>query len=52
MGLIIFIMTLIIKLIILPLTYNSFKSSAKMRVLRPQIKEIEEKYPGQDKDDA
>lgn len=50
MGLIIFIMTLIIKLIILPLTYKSFKSSAKMRVLRPQIKEIEEKYPGQDKE--
>ncbi|WP_436414936.1 membrane protein insertase YidC [Petrimonas sp.] len=50
MGLIIFIMTLIIKLIILPLTYKSFKSSAKMRVLRPQIKEIEAKYPGQDKD--
>lgn len=50
MGLIIFIMTLLIKLIILPLTYKSFKSSAKMRVLRPQIKEIEAKYPGQDKD--
>lgn len=50
MGLIIFIMTLMIKLIILPLTYKSFKSSAKMRVLRPQIKEIEAKYPGQDKD--
>lgn len=50
MGLIIFIMTLIIKLIILPLTYKSFKSSAKMRVLRPQIKEIEAKYPGQDKE--
>ena len=50
MGLIIFIMTLLIKMIILPLTYKSFKSSAKMRVLRPQIKEIEAKYPGQDKD--
>lgn len=50
MGLIIFIMTLIIKLIILPLTYKSFKSSAKMRVLRPQIKEIEAKFPGQDKE--
>lgn len=50
MGVIILIMTLLIKLIILPLTYKSFKSSAKMRVLRPQIKEIEAKYPGQDKE--
>ncbi len=50
MGLIIFVMTLLIKLIILPLTYKSFKSSAKMRVLRPQIKELEEKYPGKDQE--
>ncbi len=48
MGLIILIMTLLIKLLILPLTYKSFKSTAKLRVLRPQIKEIEEKYPGKD----
>lgn len=50
MGIIILIMTVLIKLIILPLTYKSYKSSAKMRVLRPQIKEIEARYPGQDKD--
>lgn len=50
MGLIIFIMTVIIKLIVLPLTYKSFKSSAKMRALRPQIQELEKKFPGQDKD--
>lgn len=50
MGLIILIMTIIIKVIILPMTYKSFKSSAKMRALRPQIKEIEAKYPGQDRD--
>ena len=50
MGLIILIMTVIIKLIVLPMTYKSFKSTAKMRALRPQIKQIEEKYPGQDKD--
>lgn len=48
MGIIILIMTLLIKLLILPLTYKSFKSTAKLRVLRPQIKEIEEKYPGKD----
>jgi YidC/Oxa1 family membrane protein insertase len=50
MGLIIFILTLMVKLIILPLTYKSYMSSAKMRVLRPQIVEIEKKYPGQDQD--
>ncbi|MFA6701504.1 MAG: membrane protein insertase YidC [Dysgonamonadaceae bacterium] len=50
MGLIILILTLMVKLIIFPMTYKSYRSTAKMRVLRPQIKEIEEKYPGQDQD--
>lgn len=50
MGLIILIMTVIIKLIVLPMTYKSFKSSAKMRALRPQIQELEKKFPGDDKD--
>jgi YidC/Oxa1 family membrane protein insertase len=39
-----------VKLIILPLTYKSFESTARMRVLRPQIMEIEKKYPGQDQE--
>jgi YidC/Oxa1 family membrane protein insertase len=43
-GLIIFILTLIIKMALFPLTYKSYLSSAKMRVLRPQIEEITEKY--------
>lgn len=50
MGLIILILTLMVKTVILPLTYKSFMSSAKMRVLRPQIQEIEKKYPGQDQE--
>ena len=50
MGLIILVMTIIIKLIVLPMTYKSFKSSAKMRALRPQVQAIEAKYPGQDRD--
>lgn len=50
MGLIILILTLIVKLITLPLTYKSFMSSAKMRVLRPQIMEFEKKYPGTEQD--
>ncbi len=43
-GLIIFLLTLFIKLIIFPFTYKSFKSQAKMRVLAPEIKEINDKY--------
>lgn len=45
-GLIILLLTIFIKLIIFPFTYKSFKSQAKMRVLQPEIKQINEKYPG------
>lgn len=48
-GIIIILMTLCIKLIIFPLTYKSFMSSAKMRLLKPQIDEINAKYPGESK---
>ncbi len=44
-GLIILILTLIIKLALFPLTYKSYMSSAKMRVLKPQIDEINNKIP-------
>ena len=44
-GLIIFILTIIIKLILSPLTYKSYLSTAKMRVLKPQIDEINERIP-------
>lgn len=47
-GIIILIMTLIIKLVVLPLTYKSFASSAKMSALKPYIEEINKKYPKQD----
>lgn len=50
MGLIILILTLMVKLVISPLTYKSYISSAKMRVLRPQIHEIEKKFPGKEQD--
>ncbi|MBQ9591328.1 MAG: membrane protein insertase YidC [Paludibacteraceae bacterium] len=49
MGIIILIMTIIIKLVIMPLTYKSYLSTAKMRVLKPQIEEINKKYQGQEK---
>lgn len=44
-GIIILLLTIIIKLILLPFTFKSYMSSAKMRVLRPQIEEINQKYP-------
>ncbi len=48
LGIAIFILTLIIKLGLFPLVYKSFMSSAKMRVLKPQIEVINEKFPGQE----
>lgn len=46
-GIIILLLTIFIKLIIFPFTYKSYRSQAKMRVLAPEIKEINEKYPDQ-----
>lgn len=47
-GIIILLLTLFIKLILFPLTYKSYSSQAKMRILAPDIKVINEKYPGQE----
>ena len=44
-GLIILLMTIVIKLIILPFVFKSYQSTAKMRVLKPQIDEINAKFP-------
>lgn len=47
-GLIIFLLTILIKLVLFPLTYKSLRSQAVMRLLSPEIKAINDKYPGQD----
>ncbi len=44
-GIIILLLTLLIKLLLFPLTYKSYMSSAKMRALKPQIDEINERIP-------
>ncbi|MBI5217771.1 MAG: membrane protein insertase YidC [Bacteroidia bacterium] len=44
-GLIIFLLTIIIKILLFPLTYKSYLSSAKMRVLKPQVDELNKKIP-------
>ncbi|MFM8837491.1 MAG: membrane protein insertase YidC [Bacteroidota bacterium] len=43
-GLIILILTLIIKIILFPLTYKSLISGAKMKVLKPEIDQLKEKF--------
>jgi YidC/Oxa1 family membrane protein insertase len=47
-GIIILILTIIIKTVLFPLTMISFKSSAKMRVVKPEIDEISKRYPKQE----
>ncbi|MCS7004425.1 MAG: membrane protein insertase YidC [Cytophagales bacterium] len=43
-GLVIFLLVLIVKILLFPLTYKSLKSMAKMRVLQPEINALKEKY--------
>ena len=47
-GIIILILTILVKLLILPLTYKSYLSSAKMRVIKPEMDALNEKYPKQE----
>ena len=47
-GLIILILTILVKLVILPLTYKSYMSTAKMRAIRPELEAINAKYPKQE----
>ena len=44
-GVIILILTLIIKIVLFPLTFKSYQSQAKMKVLKPMVDEINKKYP-------
>lgn len=46
-GVIILLLTIFIKLLTFPFTFKSFRSQARMRVLAPEIKKINEKYPDQ-----
>ena len=44
-GIIILLLTFLIKLVLLPLTHKSHVSMAKMKVLKPEVDKIGEKYP-------
>lgn len=45
MGIVILILTILVKIVLFPLAYKSYSSSAKMRVIQPETKKIGEKFP-------
>ena len=47
-GLIIILMTIVVRLIMSPLVYKSYLSSAKMKVIRPELNALNEQYPGKE----
>ncbi len=47
-GIIILLMTVFIKIVVLPFAYKSYSSSAKMQALKPLMEKINEKYPKQE----
>lgn len=47
-GIVILVLTIIIKLLLMPFAYKSYQSTAKMRVLKPEIDAINAKYPKQE----
>lgn len=47
-GWVIFLMTIVVKLILSPIMYKQYRQSAVMRLLKPEINEINERLPGKD----
>ncbi|MDX8554832.1 membrane protein insertase YidC [Tenacibaculum sp. 1B UA] len=47
-GLIIILMTIVVRIIMSPVLYKSYLSSAKMKVIRPEMEEINKKHPGKE----
>ncbi len=47
-GIIILLMTIVIKIVVMPLTNKSYLSSAKMAALKPELEKLNEKYPKQE----
>jgi YidC/Oxa1 family membrane protein insertase len=44
-GIIILILTILLKILLFPIAFKTYKSSAKMKVLKPEIDELSKKYP-------
>lgn len=49
-GIIILVLTILLKIVLFPIAYKTYKSSAKMRVLKPEVDELNAKFPN--KEDA
>lgn len=47
-GIVILILTILLKIVLFPIAYKTYKSSARMRVLKPEIEELSKKYPKQE----
>ncbi len=47
-GLIIILMTIVVRIFMSPLVYKSYVSSAKMKVIRPELNELNKRYPGKE----
>ncbi len=47
-GIIILLMTIFIKIVVLPFSFKSYSSSAKMQAIKPEIDKLNEKYPKQE----
>lgn len=47
-GLIIILMTIVVRIFMSPLVYKSYLSSAKMKVIRPELMEINKRFPGKE----
>ena len=47
-GIIILILTILLKIVLMPIAYKTYLSSARMRVLKPEIEEISAKFPKQE----
>ena len=47
-GLIIILMTIVVRILMSPVLYKSYLSSAKMKVIRPEMEEINKKFPGKE----
>ena len=47
-GIIILILTILLKLVLMPVAYKTYLSSARMRVLKPEVEEINAKFPKQE----
>lgn len=47
-GIIILLMTIFIKIVVLPLSFKSYSSTAKMQAIKPEVDKLNEKYPKQE----